>query len=145
MGGSEKGGTHLLLTTDCSQSSAIHQYAILKDAISMSVDRQAVTGFDTGTLLRPAVDTNDAKTFGDIVRRRRNALGIGQEALADKAVLHRTHLSLIERGKRLPTFIALKKLAAALGTTMSDLLADFEEASAEEVPPSGPKRTRRKE
>src|SRR5947209_5039228 len=41
--------------------------------------------------------------FGQVIRRRRLELGLGQEALADKATLHRTHVSLIERGLRMPT------------------------------------------
>jgi transcriptional regulator with XRE-family HTH domain len=65
--------------------------------------------------------------FGNLVRRRRHAIGLGQEALADKATLHRTHVSLLERGKRMPSLLVIKKLAAALGTTMADLMRELEQ------------------
>lgn len=69
--------------------------------------------------------------FGNLIRRRRNAIGLGQEALADKATLHRTHVSLIERGKRMPSLLVIKKLAAALGTTMADLMRELEQEGGE--------------
>ncbi len=64
--------------------------------------------------------------FGTLIRRRRNALKLGQEALADKAGLHRTHVSLLERGKRMPSLQVIKKLAAALETTMASLMEELE-------------------
>lgn len=75
--------------------------------------------------LRP-VDTLQQQ-FGHLVRSRRLAAGLGQEALADKAGLHRTHVSLLERGMRMPSLIVVKKLAAALETTMSSLMAELED------------------
>jgi transcriptional regulator with XRE-family HTH domain len=71
------------------------------------------------------VDTLQQK-FGNMIRRRRLALGLGQEALADKASLHRTHVSLLERGKRMPTLQVVQKLATALETTMASLMAELE-------------------
>ena len=41
--------------------------------------------------------------FGLNVRRRREAAGLSQEALAEKADLDRTYISGIERGTRNPT------------------------------------------
>jgi transcriptional regulator with XRE-family HTH domain len=64
--------------------------------------------------------------FGKVVRDRRTKAGVGQEAFADKAGLHRTHLSLIERGKRNPTLEVIKKLASALETTMASLMEELE-------------------
>jgi transcriptional regulator with XRE-family HTH domain len=64
--------------------------------------------------------------FGILVRKRRLAKGLGQEALADKSGLHRTHVSLLERGKRMPSLLVIKKLAAALGTTMASLMRELE-------------------
>jgi transcriptional regulator with XRE-family HTH domain len=77
--------------------------------------------------------------FGSLVRRRRLALGLGQEALADKATLHRTHVSLLERGKRMPSLLVVQKLAGALETTMADLMRELEEVP-EEAPKSKPKK-----
>jgi len=79
----------------------------------------------------PTVDTLQQK-FGTIIRRRRLEAGIGQEKLADKAGLHSTHVSLLERGKRMPSLEVIRKLAAALETTMASLM---EELEREESPP----------
>lgn len=78
--------------------------------------------------------------FGEVVRRRRLTAQIGQEALADLAEIHRTHLSLIERGRRMPTLYVVHQLARALDTTMVDLMRDVEsEAEPGEEPPPLPK------
>ena len=45
---------------------------------------------------------------------------------ADKAGIHRTHVSLLERGKRMPSLQVIKKLAAALDTTMASLMEELE-------------------
>ncbi|HEX5269943.1 MAG TPA: helix-turn-helix transcriptional regulator [Gemmataceae bacterium] len=76
------------------------------------------------------MDTLQAQ-FGNLIRRRRLAIGLGQEALADKAGLHRTHVSLLERGKRMPTLQVVKKLAAGLDTTMASLMEELERAENE--------------
>lgn len=77
--------------------------------------------------------------FGQVIRRRRLELELGQEALADKATLHRTHVSMIERGLRMPTLGVIKKLADALETSMAALMADLESSV---VPSGSPKETR---
>ena len=55
-----------------------------------------------------------AEQFGDRVRALREAKGISQEALADAAHLHRTHISLIERGRRSVRLETVERLAVAL-------------------------------
>jgi transcriptional regulator with XRE-family HTH domain len=72
--------------------------------------------------------------FGAIIRRRRQELGLGQEPFADKAGLHRTHISLLERGLRMPSLLVIKKLAAGLETTMAELMRELEAAT--ETPPA---------
>ena len=67
-----------------------------------------------------------AGRFGAAVRARREALGISQEDLADRAGLHRTYVSLIERGQRTASIAVIEKLAGALGTTMSELVGEAE-------------------
>src|SRR5581483_10363773 len=87
---------------------------------------------------RPRTNVNTQtlqQQFGNLIRSRRHASGIGQEALADKAGLHRTHVSLLERGKRMPSLLVVKKLAAALGTTMASLMEELEGAG-EDTPAS---------
>jgi transcriptional regulator with XRE-family HTH domain len=62
------------------------------------------------------------------IRRRRLAAGISQEELADRAHLHRTYISLVERAKRNLTVDALDRLAAGLGVLGSTLVAEAERA-----------------
>ena len=65
---------------------------------------------------------------------------LGQEKLADEAGIHRTHVSLIERGQGMPTLVVIHKLATALGTTMAELLAEVEsDAPPTEEPPAIPR------
>jgi transcriptional regulator with XRE-family HTH domain len=66
------------------------------------------------------------KQFGKLIRRRRKAAGISQETLADDAGLHRTYISLLERGMRQPSIGVVQKLAKALETTMSSLMEELE-------------------
>lgn len=66
------------------------------------------------------------ESFGLAVRRRRVDLGLSQEELADKSGLHRTYISLIERGLRSASIETIIKLAKALRTTGSQLLQNVE-------------------
>ena len=79
----------------------------------------------TSCPLPKKVDTLQ-KRFGKIVRARREAVGVSQEALADQAGLHRTYISMLERGQRMPSIEVVRKLARALGTTMASLMADLD-------------------
>ena len=69
-----------------------------------------------------------AKRFGAVLRKRREAAKVSQEALAAKAELHRNYVGLLERGKQIPSILVVEKLAAALGATMSSLLREVERA-----------------
>jgi len=64
--------------------------------------------------------------FGDVIRARREAAGLSQEALADAANLHRTYISMLERGERTPSFGTVHLLAKALKTTMTSLVSATE-------------------
>jgi len=63
-----------------------------------------------------------AKRFGERVRQLRERHGFSQEELADAAGLHRTHISLIERGKRSVRLETIARLAAALHVQPARLL-----------------------
>jgi transcriptional regulator with XRE-family HTH domain len=62
------------------------------------------------------------KIVGENVRRAREAIGLSQEELGDKAGIDRTYVSGVERGVRNPTVKVLARLAEALETTPDKLL-----------------------
>jgi transcriptional regulator with XRE-family HTH domain len=64
--------------------------------------------------------------FGGSVKARREAMGLTQEELAEKAGIHRTYLSDIERGSRNVSLVNIERLAKAFGVTISELFQDLE-------------------
>ena len=62
------------------------------------------------------------RDFGGRVRKIREGRGLSQEALADAAGLHRTHISLIERGQRSVQLETIESLAIALRVPPADLM-----------------------
>ena len=68
-----------------------------------------------------------AASFGAVLRQRREQVGISQEELASRAGLHRTYVSLIERGQRTASIEVVRKVALALETSMTALIAATEE------------------
>ena len=61
--------------------------------------------------------------LGRNLRSRRAYLKMSQEEVALKADMDRKHLSMIEGAQANPTIQILSQLAAALDTTVSELLA----------------------
>ncbi|MQR02116.1 helix-turn-helix domain-containing protein [Glaciimonas sp. GS1] len=58
-----------------------------------------------------------------MLRRLRKEAGLSQEQLSFEAEIERNFVSLIERGVNQPTIRVIFKLAAALGTSPSQMLA----------------------
>jgi transcriptional regulator with XRE-family HTH domain len=56
------------------------------------------------------------------IKKARTAKGWSQEELADRAEIHRTYVSGLERGVRNPTITVLAKVAKALTVTPGSLL-----------------------
>lgn len=56
------------------------------------------------------------------LRELRVERGVSQEAFADTCGLHRTAMSLLERGKRVPSLKTLLTLSQGFGITLSELL-----------------------
>jgi len=65
---------------------------------------------------------NVRQVFGHNLRKHREALGISQEDLAEKADLHRTYIGSVERGERNVSIDNMERLARAVGTTIEELL-----------------------
>jgi transcriptional regulator with XRE-family HTH domain len=61
---------------------------------------------------------------GQAIRRRRKAMELSQEALADFANIDRSHMGRIERGERNVTLLNVARIAKALGCPPSELLTD---------------------
>lgn len=66
--------------------------------------------------------------LGATIRRRRKALGLSQEALADAVCIHRTYIGSVERGERNVSVQNLALIAAALGWRLSELITNAEDA-----------------
>jgi transcriptional regulator with XRE-family HTH domain len=64
---------------------------------------------------------NVPERFGENVLRLRQARRLSQESLAELAGLHRTHISLIEQGRRQAKTETVTKLAGALEVSTDSL------------------------
>ena len=62
------------------------------------------------------------KPLGRVIRRRRQELGLSQEALSFQAEVHWTYISQIERGVKSPTLRIIEDLAEALEIEVSVLM-----------------------
>lgn len=60
--------------------------------------------------------------FGKRIRAIREEQGFSQEELGAKAGLHRTYISLIERGKQSATLDSMERIADALGVSVKKLM-----------------------
>jgi transcriptional regulator with XRE-family HTH domain len=69
---------------------------------------------------------NSNVIFGRIVAGLRQAARLSQEELADRAGIHRTYVSQIERGLKSPTIVILLKLSKGLNTTASKIMRQLE-------------------
>ena len=70
--------------------------------------------------------TEQKKEFGAAVKTERVRLGLSQETLAERADLHRTYITDIERGARNLSLETIYKIAAALGVTVGSLFGRAE-------------------
>ncbi len=62
-----------------------------------------------------------AQRFGDNLRRLRKRAGLSQEEVSYRASLHRTEVSQLERGLRLPRMDTIAKVAGAIGAKPGEL------------------------
>lgn len=62
--------------------------------------------------------------LGAAIRARRKALQMSQEALADLAEIDRSHMGKIERGERNVTLLNVLRIAKALQSKPSEILAE---------------------
>lgn len=75
--------------------------------------------------------------LGDLIRRFRSERGLSTSALAERAGLSKSYLSLLEadpEGTRRPSIQTLQRIAAALGVLLSDLTGSRPPATSETTP-----------
>jgi transcriptional regulator with XRE-family HTH domain len=60
--------------------------------------------------------------LGTTIAHFRTGAKLSQEELAFRAGLHRTYISLVERGKRKPTMEAVERIAIALNLELDELI-----------------------
>lgn len=65
-------------------------------------------------------------SLGKFIRQKRMSLGLSQEELADRAGLHRTYISDVERGIRNLTIGAAWFIAHGLGLELKDMICALE-------------------
>lgn len=67
------------------------------------------------------------------LKRLRVSAGLSQEELADRAGLHRTYVSSVERAQRNVSLENIFRLATAVGTAPEDLLKPIPNEAADEL------------
>jgi transcriptional regulator with XRE-family HTH domain len=65
--------------------------------------------------------------LGIVIAYLRKAAGISQEELAERADIHRTYVSQLERGLKSPTLNTLFKISVALGVPASRIVTLVED------------------
>lgn len=68
---------------------------------------------------------NDITKFGKALRKIRMQKKKSQGDIAKKLGVHRSYISGLERGKRNPSLLTIKKVAKAIGVEPKDLV-DYE-------------------
>jgi DNA-binding XRE family transcriptional regulator len=64
--------------------------------------------------------------FGENLTRCREGADVSQEELGFRASIHRTEVSLLERGERMPRVDTALRIAGSLGVSLGDLVAGLE-------------------
>jgi len=70
------------------------------------------------------MDSRLAKRFGKVIKKHRNNRGLSQEELAFDTGLHRTYISLLERGIRQPTLSVIFLLSDSLNCEPEQLVKE---------------------
>jgi transcriptional regulator with XRE-family HTH domain len=64
--------------------------------------------------------------FGENLARCREGVDVSQEELGFRASIHRTEVSLLERGERMPRVDTALRIAGSLGVPLDDLVGGLE-------------------
>lgn len=85
----------------------------------------------------PAAPVSPQHALGLAVKARREELGLTQEALANDTGIHQRWISNVETGKRNPSYASLRRLAAGLDLSASELIARAEQIETGAAVPAG--------
>jgi transcriptional regulator with XRE-family HTH domain len=67
-----------------------------------------------------------ARIFGEVIQELRRKRGLSQEEFGFECELHRTYISLLERGKRIPSLTTIIQLAIVLNVSPSEIVRRVE-------------------
>lgn len=82
--------------------------------------------------------------FAFILSKRRNALGLSQDTLAEKAGMERTYVSMRERGIHAPSLRAFVLIGSVFGLKASELMKEEAQAAGAALPEQIPRGRKRK-
>ena len=68
------------------------------------------------------MDSQALNNLGQIIREKREALGLTQIEVAEKAGVDRNYIGMVERGERNPSYLSLIKIAAGLNMSVDQLI-----------------------
>jgi transcriptional regulator with XRE-family HTH domain len=71
---------------------------------------------------KPKKPVSVPEIIGDNLARHRLAKGLSQETVAHRSGKHRSEISLLELGKRMPRVDTVARVAGAIGITMAQAL-----------------------
>jgi len=75
---------------------------------------------------RPSNSQAGRMHLGQAIRCRREAMGLSQEAFAEKVDCHRNYVSLVERGQQNITVDMLGRFAAVLECSIAEVMEEAE-------------------
>jgi ribosome-binding protein aMBF1 (putative translation factor) len=64
--------------------------------------------------------------FGEVLRRRRETLGISRETVAKKSGLRKSKVAYVEDGEQMASLDTVYRIALALGKSAAELVAEAE-------------------
>ncbi|MEZ4495156.1 MAG: helix-turn-helix transcriptional regulator [Dehalococcoidia bacterium] len=64
------------------------------------------------------------QAFGEVLKRLRKRAGLSQEELAHRCDLHRTYVSMLERGLKSPSLGVVVRLAEELGVDAWEMVKE---------------------
>lgn len=68
------------------------------------------------------MESQALNNLGQIIREKREALGMTQIEVAEKAGVDRNYIGMVERGERNPSYLSLIKIAAGLNMSVDQLI-----------------------